>query len=364
MSRVKKKVVVGMSGGVDSSVAATLLKEGGYDVSGVFMKIWDERYRGLLSGPSCFSPEDQDIEDAKKVAELLGIKLYIIDIAKEYSDIVLSYFKEEYLRGRTPNPCVICNQSLKFGLLLEKLRSLEDACFDFFATGHYANVEFNKEEGRYILKKGIDKNKEQSYFLCLLTQQQLSKVLFPLGRYKKSDVREIAERYKLPVSEKAESQDFIRGNRGPFFSEKDETGDIVDKEGNIIGRHKGIFCYTIGQRKSMGIARGKPLYVIDIDERNNRIVAGEKKDVYKSEFLVEKTNWVSIGEIKEPLKAGVKVRYKHTEGCATVYPVDDKNKCVKVIFDSPQWAITPGQAAVFYKGDILLGGGFVKTVYR
>ncbi|MCM8762747.1 MAG: tRNA 2-thiouridine(34) synthase MnmA, partial [Candidatus Omnitrophica bacterium] len=278
--------------------------------------------------------------------------------------IVLSYFKEEYLRGRTPNPCVVCNRFLKFGFLLEKLRCVEGHFFDFFATGHYANVEYDKEKDRYILKKGIDKNKEQSYFLFLLTQKHLSNVLFPLGRYKKSDVKGIAKRYKLPVSEKAESQDFIRGSRVHFFPDRAETGEIVDKNGNIIGRHKGIFYYTIGQRRGMGIAKGSPLYVIDIDERNNRIVAGEKKDVYKREFLVEKTNWVSIEEIAEPLKADVKVRYKHTEGCATIYPPDDKSKCVKVIFDSPQWAITPGQAAVFYKGDILLGGGFVKTVYR
>ncbi|MCM8829745.1 MAG: tRNA 2-thiouridine(34) synthase MnmA [Candidatus Omnitrophica bacterium] len=360
---MKKKVVVGMSGGVDSSVAATLLKEEGYDVSGVFMKIWDERYRGLLSGHSCFSPEDQDIEDAKKAAELLGIKLYIIDIAKEYSDIVLSYFKEEYLRGRTPNPCVICNQSLKFGLLLEKLTSIEKVGFDFFATGHYANVEFNKEKGRYILKKGVDKNKEQSYFLFLLTQQQLSKVQFPLGRYTKEEVRQIAERYKLPISYKEESQDFIKGDIRTFFSDKVKEGDIVDRKGNLVGRHKGIVFYTIGQRKGTGIAKGKPFYITAIDSQRNRIVVGEKQDVYRKEFIVKATNWVSIEAIKKPIRVDVKVRYKHTGATATLYPYG-MNDRVKVIFEMPQWAITPGQAAVFYKGDILLGGGFIETVYR
>ena len=362
---MKKKVLVGMSGGVDSSVAAALLKEDGYDVSGVFMKVWDEKNecRNRFSISACYSPEGKDIEDAKEVAELLGIKLYIIDLSEEYSDTVLSYFKKEYLAGRTPNPCVVCNRFLKFGLLLDRFTEIEKSHFDLFATGHYAIVGLDRERGRYILKKGIDKKKEQSYFLFLLTQKQLSQVMFPLGMYKKSEVRKMAERYKLPVRDKEESQDFIAGGREALFSDEIETGEIVDKDGNLLGLYKGIFRYTIGQRKGMGIAKGKPLYITEIDSENKRIVLGEKKDVYKSEFLVEKTNWVSVEEITEPVKAGVKVRYKHTEADATVYP-PDKDNCVKVVFDRPQWAITPGQAAVFYKGDILLGGGFIKTVYK
>ncbi|MCM8760100.1 MAG: tRNA 2-thiouridine(34) synthase MnmA [Candidatus Omnitrophica bacterium] len=347
---------------MDSSVSAALLKEKGYDVSGVFMKIWDERYKGALSGPSCFSPESQDIQDAKKVAELLGIRIYIIDIAKEYSDIVLSYFKKEYLAGRTPNPCVVCNRFLKFGLLLEKLKSMEENAFDFFATGHYANVECDRK-GRYILKKGKDRDKDQSYFLFLLTQKQLSKALFPLGKYKKTEVRRIAEMYKLPVSYKEESQDFIKGDITCFFSDMAKEGDIVDRKGNLLGKHKGIVFYTIGQRKGTGIAKGKPLYVIEIDSRKNTIVLGEKQDVYSKEFIVKGTNWVSIEGIKEPLKADVKVRYKHKGATADLYPYG-KNKCVKVVFEQPQWAITPGQAAVFYKGDKLLGGGFIQSLYR
>lgn len=358
--KMKKKVLVGMSGGVDSSVAAVLLKEDGYDVSGVFMRIWDEKYRDVLSGATCFAPEKQDIEDVKNIADILGIKLYIVDLTKEFSETVLDYFKKEYRKGRTPNPCVVCNRFLKFGYLMEKMGKRTD--FDFFATGHYAIVDFDKEKNRYLLKKGIDRNKEQSYFLFLLTQKQLSKIIFPLGRYTKKEVKKIAEDYKLPVKDKKESQDFIKGDRSVLFNEKLETGEIVDRDGNILGRHKGICFYTIGQRKGMGIAKGKPLYVIGIDKKNNRIIAGDKKDVYKSEFLVEKTNWISVEGIEKPLKVNVKVRYKHSEAPATVYPPE--SNYIKVIFEHPQWAITPGQAAVFYKGDVVLGGGFIRTVYR
>lgn len=357
----KKKVLVGMSGGVDSSVAALLLKEEGYEVEGVFMKVGDEKYRDIIRGRSCFVPYEQDIEDVKKVAEILGINLYIVDLVDKFSQMVLTYFKNEYLSGRTPNPCVICNRFLKFGKLIEKWKAMTGKQFDCFATGHYAIVEYNRKQKRYVLKKGMDEKKEQSYFLFLLTQEQLSKVCFPLGRYTKKEVREIARRYRLPVSNKEESQDFITGDMAPFFSGMVKEGDIVDRQGNILGRHKGIVFYTIGQRKGMGIAKGKPLYVVEIDHKNNHLVLGEKRDVYKKEFIVGKTHWVSIKEIQEPLRVEVKVRYRHTQSPATIYPL--RNKYVKVVFDSHQWAITPGQAAVFYDRDVLLGGGFIETVY-
>lgn len=356
-----KKVIVGMSGGVDSSVSALLLKEKGYEVCGVFMKIWDERFRGLVDGNACFSPEDRDIEDVKNVAEAIGIKIYIIDLTKEFSEVVLDYFKKEYLSGRTPNPCVVCNRFLKFGILIERCRKEINENFDLFATGHYARVEYDRKSGRYILKKGKDREKDQSYFLFLLTQNQLSEVIFPLGEYTKKDVWKIANDYKLPVSNKKESQDFVKGDISHFFSGDNMEGEIVDSKGNILGRHKGIAFYTIGQRKGTGVAKGKPLYVGEIDSKNRRIVLVEEKDVYKKEFVVERTNWVSIEGIKEPLKAEVKIRYKHKQAPATIYPL--KGNCVRVVFETPQWAITPGQAGVFYDGDILLGGGFIETVY-
>jgi len=355
---MKKKVLVGMSGGVDSSVAAALLKEAGHNVSGIFMKVWDEKYdREDIAISACYSPEGKDIEDAKKVAEILGIELYIVDIVKEYRDIVLSYFRNEYLTGRTPNPCVVCNRFLKFGLLLDRFIETEKKKFDLFATGHYAIIEYDEKNGRYILKKGLDKVKEQSYFLFLLTQQQLSRAVFPLGRYTKKEVRSIARRLKLPVSGKEESQDFIAGGKGCILG--DNSGDIVDKEGNVLGKYNGFF--TIGQRKGLGIARGKPLYVLEIDRKAKRMVVGEKKDVYKKEFVVEGLNWVSIEGINGPVKANVRVRYKHSGATATISPVDKKDE-VRVVFDQPQWAITPGQAAVFYDGEVLLGGGFIKNV--
>ncbi|MCD6407449.1 tRNA 2-thiouridine(34) synthase MnmA, partial [bacterium] len=254
-----KKVLVGLSGGVDSSVAALLLKEKGYEVEGVFMKIWDGEETGC-GKPACYGPEEKDMEDVKKVAEILKIPLHIIDLRKEYKEIVLDYFKKEYLEGKTPNPCIICNRFLKFEILLEKSYS-SGIEFEFFATGHYAIVEYDKNRKRYILKKGVDRNKDQSYFLYLLTQKQLSRVIFPLGKHTKEEVREIARKYNFPVSEKEESQDFISGDRFFLFENGTKEGEIVDKDGNVLGKHKGIIYYTIGQRRGLGIAKGKPLYV-------------------------------------------------------------------------------------------------------
>lgn len=258
---MKKKVLVGLSGGIDSSVSAFLLKEKGYEVIGVFMKIFDERYRDFSGFKSaCYGPEEKDIEDAEKVCKILNIPFYVIDLKKEYEEKVLDYFKKEYLEGRTPNPCVICNRFLKFGYLIERAFS-SGMDFDYFATGHYARVEYDKERGRYILKRGIDNEKDQSYFLFLLTQEQLSKIIFPLGYYRKEEVREIAKRNNFPLFDKEESQDFIGGDRFFLFEGSKKEGDIVDKNGNVIGKHKGIIYYTIGQRKGIGISKGNPLFI-------------------------------------------------------------------------------------------------------
>jgi len=356
----KIKVAVGLSGGVDSSVSALLLKEKGYEVIGIFMKIFDERDRKFLSFKSaCYGPEEKDIEDAERVCKILNIPFYTIDLKKEYCEIVFGYFKEEHLKGKTPNPCVICNRFLKFDILLKKVFS-SGIEFDYFATGHYARVFFDEKRKRYILKKGLDKEKDQSYFLFLLTQEQLSKIIFPLGEYKKKDVREIAKKNNLPLSDKEESQDFISGDRFFIFGDFKKEGDIVDKDGNILGKHRGIIYYTIGQRKGLGIAKGKPLYVIEIDAEKNKIVVGEEKDLYKKILIAENTNFISIEKLEKSMKVNAKIRYKHNPAKAIITPIED-NK-VRVEFEKPQRAPTPGQAVVFYENDEVVGGGFISEV--
>jgi tRNA-uridine 2-sulfurtransferase len=357
----KKRVLVGMSGGVDSSVAAALLKEQGYEVSGAFMKIG--RATGPFNDPlnlACQGFDNREIEDVKKVSELLDMKIHIIDMTKEYNDIVLNYFRREYLSGRTPNPCVVCNRFLKFGVLQEKALGEFNTPFDFFATGHYARVSYEKSVGRYIIKKAADRDKDQSYFLFLLTQKQLSQTLFPLGGYTKRQVRDAAKRRKLPVSEKEESQDFIRGEYLSLFKGDRKEGYVVDKNGSVLGSHKGIFRYTIGQRKGLGISAKHPLYVIGINAAENSIVVGEKKDVYGKELIAEDVNMVSIGGIDSPMNVDVKIRYKHNAASATIEPSDGKGR-VRIRFKKMQWAITPGQAVAFYKKNTLLGGGFIVT---
>jgi tRNA-specific 2-thiouridylase len=356
----KIKVAVGLSGGVDSSVSALLLKEKGYEVIGIFMKIFDEKDRKFLSFKSaCYGPEEKDIEDAERVCKILNIPFYTIDLKSEYHEIVFGYFKDEYLRGKTPNPCVICNRFLKFDILLKKAFS-SGIEFDYFATGHYARVFYDKKRKRYILKRGIDKDKDQSYFLFLLTQEQLSKIIFPLGEYKKIEVRKIARKNNLPLSDKEESQDFIKGDRYFIFGNFKKDGDIVDKKGNILGRHKGIIYYTIGQRKGLGIAKGKPLYVIEIDEKNNKIVVGEEKDLYKKILIAENTNFISIEKLEKIMEVKAKIRYKHNPAKAIITPIE--NNKVKVEFKKPQRAPTPGQAVVFYENDEVVGGGFISEV--
>ncbi len=354
-----KRVLVAMSGGVDSSVAALLLKQKGYELTGIFMKVSDENDRTTVTGPSCYSPGGKDIEDLKRVAEMLGIKVVIVDLSQQYNKVVLDYFRQEYLRGRTPNPCIVCNRYLKFGLLIKK--AIADGLnFDFFATGHYVNVLYDSAHKRYRLKKGRDKEKDQSYFLFLLTQSQLSKSIFPLGNYIKTEVREIARRYHLPVSDKEESQDFVLGKKDIVFGNKIEEGRVVDKEGNTLGKHKGIIYYTIGQRKGFGIGAGKPLYVVEIDATNNKIVLGEKADLYRKQAVVTDVHFTGVKVLTDVLRCKVKIRYKHPAADAVVYP--EKDGRVKITFEKPQWAITPGQAAVCYRKDVLLGGGFIEKV--
>jgi tRNA-specific 2-thiouridylase len=352
------RIVVGMSGGVDSSVTAALLKRAGHDVTGVTMKIWGGEKAPATGRHGCYGPGDiEDIADAQKVARGLGIEHFVIDLTKEYQHDVLDFFCDEYLSGRTPNPCVRCNRLIKFGTLIQKARE-SGIAFDCFATGHYARVEFDAGAGRYLLKKGKDLGKDQSYFLSALSQEQLALAMFPLGAYTKEEVRSLATGFGLEVAEKPESQDFAEGGHLSLFTGKSKSGPITDKQGKVLGRHRGIENYTIGQRKGLGVASEKPLYVVGIDAKTNTVIVGEQAEVYGTEFTVSSVNWIAVPGIKKPITAQVRIRYRHREADATITPLPG-NK-VHVRYMSPQLAITPGQTAVFYNGDVVVGGGTIE----
>jgi tRNA-specific 2-thiouridylase len=359
----KKRVVVAMSGGVDSSVTAAILKNQGYEVIGVTMNLWSfENSKTCLSERSCCGLIA--MVDANQVAIKLGISHYVADFREIFKRTVIDNFCSEYVNGRTPNPCIRCNQYIKFGVLLEQAKKLEA---DFIATGHYARILYDNRKDRFLLKKGIDSKKDQSYALYTMTQEQLSKTLMPLGDLTKEKVREIAKELSLPVAEKFESQEicFIPDNEYPRFLKKlipgiEKPGPIINKKGEILGQHKGIIHYTIGQRKGLGISVGKPLYVVHIDRENNIIVVGNKEEVYSKEFTVTDINWIAWDKIEEPFKAKVKIRYIHKESEAVITPLNYNQAHVR--FLKPQRAITPGQSAVFYYDDTVLGGGIIDNV--
>lgn len=359
-NNLMKKVIVGLSGGVDSSFALALLKENGYEVIGVSMKIWSgEKILDIKKKGGCYGPSEvEEIKDAENVCKLLNVPFFVFDLSKEYKDEILNYVKEEYKIGRTPNPCVLCNKKIKFDLLL-KMAEREGIEFDYFATGHYSRIE--KENKRFILKKGVDEKKDQSYFLWKLTKEQISKVLFPLGNFKKEDVRKEAKKMNLPVVEKLESQDFFEGDLG-FLIPETEVGYIKNLKGNIIGKHKGISKYTIGQRRGLGISSNEPLYVVKIDPKENTIYVGEKKDLFFKKFLVKNLNWVSIEKPPKNMECDVKIRYKHIPAKAKI-SIKDLNFAI-VEFKVPQLSITPGQSAVFYDREVLLGGAIIDEIYE
>ncbi len=352
------KVIVGMSGGVDSSVAAALLKEKGYQVSGVTMKIWDGEAcpeEGIRHG--CYGPgEAEDIEDARRVAQVLGIDFHVFDLRQEYKAEVLNYFCHEYLSGRTPNPCLRCNQKVKFDALLRKAQDCGIE-FDFFATGHYARIEYDKSRQRYLLKKALDSTKDQSYFISSLSQAQLGRSLFPIGDYIKEEVRRLAADFRLEIAHKPESQDFVNGGYSSLIATA-PPGPILDKQGNILGEHRGLPFYTIGQRKGLGIAASEPLYVTDINPERNAIIVGRQEEVYRDELIASELNWIAITELKRPTQVRAKIRYLHQAAEATVTPLNQDRVYVK--FTEPQMAITPGQAVVFYQEDVVLGGGTIE----
>lgn len=352
------KVLVGLSGGVDSSVTAALLKEKGFNVAGVTMKIWDNSFKSSNLRSACYGADEvHDIEDAQKVANDLNIPFHVIDLSKEYKDNIVTYFKNEYLSGRTPNPCVMCNQNIKFYALLEKAKE-SGIKFDVFATGHYAKVEYDKKTDRYFLKKAKYTRKDQSYFLSFLSQEQLSKVMFPLGKFTKEAVRAKAESFGLFVHDKKESQDFFSGDYNELLNNPESSGPIINSDGKVLGKHNGIWNYTIGQRKGLGISYKAPLYVTRIDKENNAIIVGLENELYSDELTVTKINWISIHEPNKPFNASAKIRYMHKEAEALITPLS--NREVQIKFKEPQRSIAPGQISVFYDKDIVLGGGIIK----
>ena len=365
------KIAVAMSGGVDSSAAAAILKEQGHDLVGFSMQLWNQR-RGISVDengdplPSrCCSLDD--VYDARRVAEELGFPFYVLNLEREFERDVVEPFVASYLNGETPIPCVSCNSRLKFASLDRLAASL--GC-EKVATGHYARVEYDEAAKRFRLFRGRNLQKDQSYFLWELTQEQLSRSMFPLGEMSKPEVRDIARNSNLAVAEKAESQEICfvpDGNYSGFIDRYLQAedaahrlppaGEIVDASGEIVGEHSGIHRFTIGQRRGIGIARERPLYVLGIDAGKNRVAVGEQDDLFASEFTAAGVNWVAYDNPTSSVQARVRIRYRHTEAAATLSPLE--NNRVRVVFAEPQRAITPGQATVFYDGDEVVGGGWI-----
>jgi len=357
----KKKVIVGMSGGVDSSVAAGLLLRQGYEVVGVTLKLWaDDSYEASRISGGCCSLED--IIDAKRVADQLGIAHYVLNFKDLFKEKVVDYFVDEYLCGRTPNPCIACNRHIKFESMLQKALSMG---FDYIATGHYGKVEQDLTSGRYILRKSANTKKDQSYVLYSLTQPQLSHLLLPLGDMTKDETRALATEMGLRVAKKPDSQDicFVEDNNYGGFIERfsgkqQEIGPIVSSSGKILGTHKGFWNYTIGQRKGLGLAYGKPMYVLSVDADSNTVVLGEAGEEFSDNLIAYDINYISIQEASEPFEVMARIRYNGALAEAIVTPMEFGK--VKVVFKTPQRAVTPGQAVVFYHDDIVVGGGTIE----
>ena len=351
-----KRVVVAMSGGVDSSVAAAILKKEGYEVIGVTMRLWSE---GDGDSPAphrrCCSVEE--VEDARRVCQVLDIPFYVVNFEAQFRTHVVDYFCREYLRGRTPNPCLACNKWIKFDSLLNKALALGA---EHLATGHYARIE--RYDKGYRLLKALDASKDQSYVLYALRQKEMEHLLFPMGLYRKSEARKMAQGLGLPVWDKEESQEtcfIFNGDYRHFLAERSshQPGDIVDADGKVRGRHSGIAFYTVGQRRGLGVVSREPLYVLSIDRVSNRVVVGSDEQLLRSELVASEVSFVSGEAPQEPVEVTAKIRYKSPEARAMLYPEGER---VRLVFEEPQRAITPGQAVVFYDGDVVLGGGIIE----
>ena len=362
-----KRVVLGMSGGVDSSVAAILLKEQGYEVIGVFMKNWEEKD----DNGNCMAEEDY--KDVVTVAEQLDIPYYSVNFVKEYWDKVFTYFLDEYKKGRTPNPDVMCNKEIKFKAFLDYAIKLGA---DYVATGHYARIIHEEKDGKIksVMLRGIDDNKDQTYFLCQLSQKQLEKVLFPIGEYTKPQIREIAEKYNLATAKKKDSTGIC------FIGERDfneflskylpaKGGNIVNTEGKILGKHNGLMYYTIGQRQGIGIGNskegtGEPWFVVDKNLETNELIVtqGDRSVLYSKGLIATDFNFINMEDMEFPLECTVKFRYRQSDSKATIKKLPDEK--YKVLFDEPQKAVTPGQIVVAYKDEVCLGGGVIDEIIK
>lgn len=368
LNQNSETVLVAMSGGVDSSVAAALLHERGYNVIGVTMNLWDyDRVGGNVNRDSgCCSIDTMD--DARSVCHTLGVPHYVVNFRDQFEAAVTDNFISEYMEGRTPNPCVRCNTYIKWGVLLQKA---EELGADKIATGHYARSHFDTERDRYLLRRGKDPGKDQSYALWGIRQEGLMRTLFPIGEFEKTEIRQIARSLGLRTAEKSESQEicFIPDNdytrylrmKRPEIDVQLEDGEIVDQEGKVLGRHRGFPFYTIGQRKGLGLSTG-PVYVTEIDAGNNRVVVGDSRDLMHAGLIADHLNWIALAKLDDELQVEAKIRYNDPGAAARIRPA--AKGAIEVIFDRPQRAVTPGQSVVFYQDDVVVGGGVIRSYVK